>query len=79
MKVMSLPSLWRIYRDTMLVEASDRDVRLAHDAFYAGILAYSKALNHVLENGRVHSVTESILRLAGTTALAQQLARGRTH
>jgi len=48
----------------MLVEASERDVRLAHDAFYAGILAYSEALNHVLENGGVQTVTESIRKLA---------------
>jgi hypothetical protein len=79
MKVMSLGSLWKVYHDTMLASAPARDVQLAHEAFYSAILAYSKALNHVLEEAGVQSVTESIRKLAGTTALAQELARGRTH
>jgi len=79
MKVMSLPSLWRIYRDTKLVEATEHDLQVAHDAFYNAILAYCKALNHVIETGDVESVTQSIRKLAQTTALAQKLARGRTH
>ena len=78
-KVVSMGSLWKVYRDTMLAGASEREVLLAHDAFHGAILAYCKALNHVLEKGAVQSVTESIRRLAGTTALAQKLARGRTH
>ena len=78
-KVVSMESLWKVYRNTMLTGASESEVLLAHDAFYGAILAYSKALNHVLEEGEVQSVTESIRKLAGTTALAQKLARGRTH
>jgi len=78
-QVMSLPSLWRIYRETMLAGTSERDMQLASDAFFGAILAYSKALNHVLEEAGVQSVAESIRKLAATTALAQKLARGRTH
>ncbi|HUN76605.1 MAG TPA: hypothetical protein VMU40_18975 [Steroidobacteraceae bacterium] len=78
-KVVSMESLWKVYRNTMLARASESEVLLAHDAFFGAILAYCKALNHVLEKGEVQRVTESIRRLAGTTALAQKLARGPTH
>ena len=79
LKVMSLPSLWRIYRDTMLAGAPEHDMQHVHDAFYGAILAYSKALNHVLKRSGVRSVTESIRKLASTTAVAQNVARGATH
>lgn len=77
--VMSLRSLWKIYRDTVLRGAPDGDVQLAHDAYYGAILAYCKALNHVLEEGDLEAVAESIRKLAATTALAQELASGPTH
>lgn len=78
-KVLSLPSLWKIYRDAKLIEASGHDVQVAHDAFFGAILAYSKALNHALEHGDLENVAESIRKLAATVALAQKVARGPTH
>jgi hypothetical protein len=42
----------------MLAEASARDVQLAREAFYNAILAYCKALNHVLETRDVEGVTD---------------------